>query len=307
MKLLVFVNLSSGVADGSIYDFIRSFAQPEDEITIRYANYRSHFADQLKDVHDFDAIVAAGGDGTVASICYLLRNTGVPILPYPAGTANLLTQNLYSPSEAPALAKLLREGHRMDFDMGEMEFEDGKQGFSMMAGCGYDAAIMKDAQANKKMLGSLAYFHAAFSNHSPQVSEFTLDIDGTVEHCEGVGVILVNFSKIQGDISLAAKNLPNDGLLDVIVLHTNTAWNLLPTFVGASIDHSGKPLMESSVLKYYRGREIHVNCDPPLPCQFDGEPMEAHAQFTARALPASVKLIVGDRAYGEFAGDEMAR
>ena len=300
MKLLVFANLSSGIADGAIYDFVRSFARAGDEVVLRFADRSSDFDELLSDAADFDAVVAAGGDGTVASVCYHLHDTGVPILPFPAGTANLLTQNIYSPVETPALAKLLREGHRVDFDMGELEFPQGKRGFSMMAGCGYDAAIMKDAQANKKRLGPFAYFHAAFSNPNPQVSQFTLDIDGEVVHTQGVGVLVVNFSKIQGDISLALKNRPRDGMLDVIVLATDTAWNLLPTFLGASIDRSGKPLAESNVLSFFRGQTIRVQADPPLQCQYDGEPLNMETPFIARALPGSVRLIVGDSAYEEF-------
>ncbi|MBO4365307.1 MAG: NAD(+)/NADH kinase [Eggerthellaceae bacterium] len=300
MKLLVLVNLSSGIPDGAIYDFVRAFSEAGDEVMLRFADRHSDFAQMLVDADDFDAVVAAGGDGTVASICYLLRNSGVPILPFPSGTANLLTQNIYSPTETPAIAKLVREGHHLDFDMGELDIDGRRRGFSMMAGCGYDAAIMKDAQANKKMLGPLAYFHAAFTNPNPQVSRFTLTIDGETIECQGVGVLVVNFSKIQGDISLALKNRPRDGYLDVIVLSTDTAWNLLPTFLGASIDRSGKPLAESNVLSYYRGREVYVVADPPLRCQYDGEPLEASTPFTARALPSSVKLIVGDAAFEEF-------
>ena len=37
-----------------------------------------------------DLMVVAGGDGTVASAAYLLAETGIPLLPFPAGTANLL-------------------------------------------------------------------------------------------------------------------------------------------------------------------------------------------------------------------------
>lgn len=98
MKLLILNNLSSGYGEGAIYDFVRAFAQSEDEVVIRSANGDSDFASMLSDAHDFDAVVASGGDGTVASVCYLLRNSGIPILVFPAGTANLLAQNIESPA-----------------------------------------------------------------------------------------------------------------------------------------------------------------------------------------------------------------
>lgn len=300
VNLLVFVNLSSGVLDGSTYDFVRAFAEPGDSVTIRYADEHSDFEALLSDAREFDAVVAVGGDGTHASVFYALRGSGVPILPFPGGTANLITQNLYSPTEAPALAKLAREGRPLDFDIAEMVFENRTVGFSMMAGCGYDATIMSDAAANKKKLGPLAYFHAAFTNPNPQVSKITLDIDGETVECEGVGVVFVNFSRIQLDIPLAVGNYPRDGYLDVMVLSTNSAWNLLPPFLGASLDHTGKPLAQSDALSYYRGKEIRVQADPPLMCQYDGDPLDLSTPFTARVLPGNARLIVGDAAYREF-------
>mgnify|MGYP000632891847 CR=1 FL=1 len=39
----------------------------------------------LDDAASYDAVVASGGDGTVATVNYLLANTGVPVLPFPAG------------------------------------------------------------------------------------------------------------------------------------------------------------------------------------------------------------------------------
>lgn len=300
MKLLVLNNLSSGSRDGGIYDFIRSFSEAGDEIILRCVDFHSSFAEALADVKDFDAVIAAGGDGTVASVCYLTRYSGVPVLPFPAGTANLLAQNIASPIEVHALAKLAREGKQLDFDLGELSTESGTFGFSMMAGCGYDAKIMGDALAYKKRWGAAAYFKAAVDNPNPQVSHFTIDIDGKrIEH-DGVGVLLLNFSKIQFDISIGLENNPNDGALDVLVLTTNTAWDLLPPVLGAAIDHSGGALRDNPALKYYKGKEISIVADPPMSIQYDGEPIDVQTPLKGRVLPHATKLIISDEGYEEF-------
>ena len=109
MKLLVINNLASGFGEGSVYDFIRSFARDGDEVCVRSTDGTTDVRDLLGDAEEFDAVVASGGDGTVATVSYRLANTGVPILPFPAGTANLLAANLASPMEPHALAKLVRE------------------------------------------------------------------------------------------------------------------------------------------------------------------------------------------------------
>ena len=114
MKLLVINNLASGFGEGSVYDFIRSFARDGDEVCVRSTDGTTDVRDLLGDAEAFDAVVASGGDGTVATVSYRLANTGVPILPFPAGTANLLAANLASPMEPHALAKLVREERTLD-------------------------------------------------------------------------------------------------------------------------------------------------------------------------------------------------
>ena len=190
MKLLVINNLASGFGEGSVYDFIRSFARDGDEVCVRSTDGTTDVRDLLGDAEAFDAVVASGGDGTVATVSYRLANTGVPILPFPAGTANLLAANLASPMEPHALAKLVREERTLDFDLGEIEVDGHRFGFGIMAGAGYDAAIMHGAAPAKRLLGPMAYFSAALANPLPQTSRFKLDLDGEHVESEGLGILL---------------------------------------------------------------------------------------------------------------------
>ncbi|MFQ9741876.1 MAG: diacylglycerol kinase family protein [Slackia sp.] len=85
MKVLIINNLASGYREGSIYDFMRSFVEDGDEVCLRSSDGGTSIDSLLDDADSFDVVVASGGDGTIASVAYRLRNTGVPILPYPAG------------------------------------------------------------------------------------------------------------------------------------------------------------------------------------------------------------------------------
>ncbi|MFR7403387.1 MAG: diacylglycerol/lipid kinase family protein [Coriobacteriaceae bacterium] len=220
MKLLIVNNLASGFRDGAIYDFMRAFASDGDEICVRCTDGDTDLADFLRDAEDFDAVVAAGGDGAMASVAYLWPRRA-SAAPFPAGTANLLAMNLASPAEPHALARLMREQRLMDFDIGEIELSNGERfGFSMIAGAGYDAAIMEGAEPSKRLLGPMAYFTAAFANFAPQFSRITLTIDGKTVETQGVGVLAINFSKLQFDISLVHENLPRDGMFDIVVMNT---------------------------------------------------------------------------------------
>ena len=300
MKLLVLNNLSSGPGDGAIYDFIRLFSHAGDDITLRCVDSGSDFKASLADASRFDCVIASGGDGTVSSLCYELRYTSMPILVFPSGTANLIAQNIMLPVEAPALARLVREGTCMDFDLGEFDFGDHRRGFMMMAGCGFDAQIMSTAKGLKDRFGAVAYLRAAFENANPTVADISLDVDGQRHELRGVGVVAMNFSKVQFDVSFGPRNLPADGQLDVCVLATKNAWELLPSAIGAAIDRTGKALEQSDALHYFRGKEIVVRTNPALRVEYDGEASEEMSPFTLRVLPASTRLIVSRECIEEF-------
>ncbi len=301
MKVLVIHNLRSGLRNGAVYDFVRSYAAEGDEVTIRTLGSNTTLSELMTDAANFDFVIASGGDGTVASVAYELRNSGIPLLPFPAGTANLLALNLFEPNESHALCKLVDEAKTLNFDMGEIEDANGnKMGFSVMAGCGYDELIMRNATGHKHLLGDMAYFEAAVANPKPQVSKFTITIDGETIEESGIGVLLANFSKMQFDLMVTDENLPRDGYLDVIVLKTENAFQLLPTVMAKVFDHTGALAKKVGGLQVYRGREIRIDADPAMLVEYDGEPSAVTTPITARCLPQATRFIVSEECYKHF-------
>ena len=301
MKLLVINNLASGFGEGSVYDFIRSFARDGDEVCVRSTDGTTDVRDLLGDAEAFDAVVASGGDGTVATVSYRLANTGVPILPFPAGTANLLAANLASPMEPHALAKLVREERTLDFDLGEIEVDGHRFGFGIMAGAGYDAAIMHGAAPAKRLLGPMAYFSAALANPLPQTSKFKLDLDGEHVESEGLGILLVNFSKIQFDITVTHENEPRDGVFDVVVLKAQNAFELIPALLAGLLDRGGDFPERTGSLEIHRAREVRVEADPPMEVQYDGEATNLTTPFTAHIMRRAARFFVSEEGWDLFA------
>lgn len=300
MKLLIINNLASGYGEGAIYDFIRSFVTDGDEICMRSTNGDTDIRTLLDDASEFDAVIASGGDGTVTTISYQLRHSGIPILPFPAGTANLLALNLASPVEPHALSTLTRRMKTLDFDMGEIEVDGQTIGFDIIAGAGYDAVIMKNAKPAKKLLGPIAYFSAAVTNLMPQTSKFTLNLDGKIIESEGLGVLMVNFAKIQYDISITHENEPRDGKLDVVILKAQNAFELIPALIAGLLDRGGEFPERSDALESYSAHEVEVVADPPMNIQYDGEPTQLTTPFRARILKRATRFIVSDEGYDLF-------
>ena len=304
VKLLVVNNLASGYGEGSVYDFVRALTRDGDEVVIRSTDGTTDLRTFLYDAEDFDAVAAAGGDGTVSAVAYLLADTGIPLLPFPAGTANLLAMNLGLPTEPHALAKVARELRTMDFDLGEIALSDGERyGFSIMAGAGYDAAIMAGAAAAKKVLGPRAYFTSAFANATPQHARLKVTIDGNVVETDGVGVLVVNFSKIQFDLKVVHENLPRDGIFDVVVFHTKDAFGLIPAFINVVLDRTGDFPDRTDAFELYRGSSVKVEADPPLKVQFDGEVTETTTPFSVSMMPRACTFVVGEECERLFCED----
>jgi diacylglycerol kinase family enzyme len=169
-----------------------------------------------------------------------------------------------------------------------------------MAGCGYDEIIMRLASQHKQVLGPVAYFHAAFTNPNPPFSKFTLTIDGQRVESAGIGVVFANFSRIQFDLMVSDMNLPQDGLIDVVIIKTNTAIELLPTLFAKAVDHSGNLASKIGNLEVYRGREVTIEAEPEMYMEYDGEPTRISTPFTVRCLPKAARYIVSEECIRYF-------
>lgn len=300
MKLLIINNLASGLGEGAIYDLIRAFAADADEVCIRSTDGTTNLTRFLHDASRFDAVIASGGDGTIAAVSYALRNTNIPILPFPAGTANLLAMNLVSPIEPHALSTLLRHGLTLDFDIGELTVDDKSFGFSIIAGAGYDARIMRDAKPAKRLLGPLAYFSAAITNPTPQISHFKLTLDGESIERDGMGILLINFSKIQFDISVTPNNRPRDGILDVVILKGENAFALIPALIAGIRNRGRKIPAQSDALEIFEAKQVEVDADPVMEVQFDGETTGLTTPFSAQILEGATRFFISEEGYDLF-------
>ncbi len=274
-----------------------------DEAVVRSMKGNTPIGPLLDDAEDFDVVVVSGGDGTVAGAAYRLAGSGVPILPFPAGTANLLVNNLLLPYEPHALAKATREMRTLDFDMGEIRAGEHRFGFSIMAGAGYDATIMHDAQPSKKILGPIAYFQAAVMNAMPRKSHMTLEIDGRVIEHDGLGVMLVNFSKIQFEIPVTHGSDARDGAFDVVVLKAANAFGLIPALIAGIRDRDGEYPSRTDSFAVYRGTDVKVQADPPLQIQYDGELPGVATPFEARVMRGVARFILNDEGMKAFSGN----
>jgi hypothetical protein len=100
-----------------------------------------------------DAIIAAGGDGTVNEVLNGLAGTPTPMGVIPLGTANCYALEVGIPLDAGQAAKAILDSERMSISLGKT----GETLFLLMAGIGYDAEVVhrleEDALSWKRKLG----------------------------------------------------------------------------------------------------------------------------------------------------------
>lgn len=299
MRVLIVCNLLAGSGDSALYDLVHALGRSECEVTIRYFTGEGTVSQLVHDADRFDRVVIAGGDGTVSGIAYALRNTGIPLLAYPAGTANLISSNLALPLDPVALAKLTVSDNYLSFDIGELTHMGGpdelpesrRRGFMVAAGAGFDAAIMDAAQPLKASMGVLAYLAGVMQNLAPTRARFRVTFDGREVTSDGIAVLVVNFSRIQFDLPLTHGSNPRDGLFEVAIARTRTAVGLIPAVWDAWLDRLvQRP--ERGALEVHTAREVMVEADPPLRLQYDGDVIDSATPFGARVLPGAATLLV---------------
>ena len=296
MKVLIIDNLVSGLKTGAIHDFCRYFARSNDEIVIRSTNGERLIKDMMTDVTDYDLVVASGGDATISAVAYEMQNTQIPLLPFPAGTANLLATNLGTPVEPRALARIARACKTDDYDLGEIVYEQAgsicQKGFAVIAGAGYDAAIMHRAERLKSAFGPMAYTAAAIAEPNPVVADFIVTLDDEVLEIEGIAVLVVNFAQIYPDFSIVHDYDAKDGFFEIVVIKIQHTVELLPTLFAAFLDSVGNFPDRADALEVRRSSRVKVESSPLLELQYDGETPGASTPFEARILPQAVRFVV---------------
>jgi diacylglycerol kinase family enzyme len=300
VNVLIVSNRSAGQGESGLFSFVRELMRRKCEITIRSLSEDSPLDLLLRDAASFDRVVAAGGDGTASSVAWELRDTGVPIVVFPAGTGNLIALNLRMPLSPADIADVVVSGVPMLTDLGAITSTtpDGQKrtrGFVTAAGAGFDAAIMDGAQDLKPLLGFGAYFVSALQIVSPTVATFRLDLDGEQIETDGIAVVLVNFAKMLFDLTLTHDSSAHDGELEVVVIRTKSVAGLLPAVWAAVLDRIGDHPGRSAGLEIHRAKDVSVAADPPLSLQHDGDLMGARTPFEGRVHPDAATFVVPER------------
>jgi diacylglycerol kinase family enzyme len=237
-----------------------------------------------------DVVFVCGGDGTVMAVATGLAGTGVPLAVLPAGTGNLLARNLELPQDRDACLRIGLHGDDRKIDVGCV---DGEHRFAVMAGMGLDAAMIADTPvALKARLGWPAYTVSGFRHIFDRQMHVTLTIDDQPPRSfRARAVVIGNVGRLQAGLTLIPDALPDDGLLDVVVLSPKSVvgWARLALHLLAR-RRGPNPRMAQ-----FRVRRVLIRTDRPHLRQVDGDLLEPADSMTVEVVPRALVVRVPSR------------
>ena len=227
-------------------------------------------------------VVICGGDGTVMACLDALSHTGVPVAILPIGSGNLLARNLGIPLGLDDSLDVAVNGDDRRIDLGRV----GDQPFAVMAGMGFDAAMMADTtEAMKRLAGWPAYVASALRHLRDPVMQVQLRIDAGPAVSRSARTVLVgNVGQLEGGLELLPAASADDGLLDVVVVAPRT----LRDWLRVAYRIIRKPHTHDRHLERFQGQAISIETDRDLPRQVDGEVIDDGRRIDARVEPGAL-------------------
>jgi diacylglycerol kinase (ATP) len=238
-----------------------------------------------------DLILVWGGDGMVQRCLDALAGAhgpnGGPTVTVgiiPAGTANLLATNLAIPHDLPAAVRIALYGPRRRLDLGEVNGEH----FAVMAGAGFDGALMRDADGvTKGRLGRLAYVWTGLRHLGDEPVRAKVRVDGTKWFDAPASCVLFgNVGTITGGIRAFDDAEVDDGYLEVGVATAKGAMQWARTLGRMAAGRSDR----SPFVHITRGKVITVKFGEPVAYELDGGDRGTAKRLRVRVVPKAVVL-----------------
>ncbi|SBS72210.1 diacylglycerol kinase family protein [uncultured Microbacterium sp.] len=240
---------------------------------------------------DVDAVLVAGGDGTVRAVSEAMTGSGVPLTIVPSGTGNLLARNLQLPlDDAEAMIRATFDGETLPIDVGfakitRSDAASEERAFVVMGGMGLDAAMIANTNGDlKKKVGWVAYVDgAARSLVGAKPFPVMYQLPGHRMHRANVQSVLVaNCGSLPAGLELIPEASVTDGQLDVVVVQPKGAFGWLLVWRRVAWDNSvlrrfraGRKFLalttKDSAVRYTRGVGIDIATQAAQPVQLDGD------------------------------------
>jgi YegS/Rv2252/BmrU family lipid kinase len=235
-----------------------------------------------------EVVVAAGGDGMLASIAGAVVDAGGILGIIPSGRGNDFARMLQLLADPSSVAQCLLSGTATEVDVIETA---GASDTSVVLGsmyAGVDSLASELVDRARQLPSSVQYPYAAVrALLTYQPARFTVTVDGELHEQAAYNVVVANSGYYGKGMHIAPPASVHDGLLDVVVLPAGSRLSMvrrLPkVYDGSHVELDG--------VKVLRGRSVTVTADREVAVYGDGERLGLLPR-TATVRPGAIRVLL---------------
>lgn len=233
----------------------------------------------------YDRVVIAGGDGTLNLAVREFDLAKGTLALIPTGSGDDFAKVTGIPRDVRAACDNVLNGRVRELDVAVAN----NLRYLGVAGLGFDSEVADYANRNVRFLrGSAVYLYAilrVLPKFTPRPVRIRTENGSRDEHI--MFAAIGNTRQYGGGIRITPDAIPDDGLLDLCIVHQTTRAQLLKTlpkaYTGA---HVKSPFVEMG-----RGREFHFESDVAMAVYADGEPL-TRTPVSFGVLPSRLRFVV---------------
>lgn len=213
-----------------------------------------------------DAVIAAGGDGTIRAVAAGVSGTTMPVGIIPLGTGNVMKYELGLGAGAANIARTLLEGPLVSARGGLVNGAP----FFLMAGAGFDGRIVAGLdQKTKRLLGRAAYVGPVTRALLEGPERFDVEVDGTPY--EASWVIVTNATHYGGSFVLTRQTKLGANQLMAVIVTGGTRRALLATSLALATGRLANPATFPKGVVVRPANCVKVGVKVPVCIEIDGD------------------------------------
>jgi len=241
--------------------------------------------DEAKTLKKYDAVIGAGGDGTIRRLLQTEAGQVVPLGVIPNGTGNVLAHEIGLRSSPDLIADVLIAGP----EHGVVSARFGSDTALLMIGFGFDGAVIHRLDTDLKgRIGKAAYVSAVLTTLAEPPPTFELTIDGK-KHA-ATWAVVANSRRYGGEFMLAPQAGITKKSFQVVLFQSTSRWVRIRQLWAVAMGHVHlAPCTKTVTAKDVRleGRADDIKA------QADGDPLEVCPTHITPGR--SARLIVPNR------------
>lgn len=290
-KVRVLINRKSGM--GTLLDplfkaFDRYWEKPGCEVSYQFTQSKEDAVRKTRAAiaDGVDALLVAGGDGTVSSVGEHLIGSDVALGVIPLGSGNGFARHFNIPLSPAQAVAALAAAQKVDIDVG---FVDGSP-FLVSCSMAWDAAIVRTFDKSP-VRGVLPYiFSGVFElfEYKPQPAVIELDDGEIIKMDQPMIITCANLSQYGGGVVIAPDARADDGFLDLVLAKKED----VPMIIANLHSLRTGSISELPRVVYRRFQKMTVRRQEPSVIQLDGELIEWGATVDVRIQPKALRVLV---------------